>query len=256
MWWWIATAWAKAPMNGVLVGLSAGPALVPIEPTPTEQPEWLRTAPDFGFELWGTNGKRKGGVRAGILFQLGFTPGAESTTTSLHLGGGPVVGGIWGARKGSYGTASVGFGAGGYTVGARDLDARYGSVGVWLRGEYAAGVRLGKNAVLEVGPTLTLLPPIRIGDEEPPWKGDYWGQVGAELTLLAFGKSGGGGGSTSPSPAPAPRPKPRPKPEPDSPKDRPPARDEPAPVPKPRPAPDSPGKDRPKPKRPPSPKDG
>jgi hypothetical protein len=252
VWLWLGVAFAKAPMNGVLVGGSVAGALTVQEPTLDQRVRWLGAGPDFGFELWGTTGRRKGGVRAGILFQLGFTPGGETTRSSLRLGGGPVIGGIWGARKGSYGTAHVGLGAGGAMVGARESDVgSYGSVGVWLRGELASGLPLGKHGVAEIGPYLTLVPPIRVGDDEAPWRGDYWGQVGVELTLMAFGGSRGRRDGASPAPSPAPRPAPvLPVPPP---RDRPPPVDLPPidapPVDKP------PKKKKRRPKKKPKPKD-
>ncbi len=201
--WIVAAAAARVPMNGLLVGGSVAADVVWLEPTLAETPDYFRVGPDFGFELWGTSGKRKGGVRAGILFQGGFTPPGETANTSFRLGGGAGVGGIWGAKEGSYGTAHIGLGLGGYGVSAKERDLKYGTAMVWTRGELASGFRLGKHGALEIGPYAVLLPPLRLQDG--PWKGDYWGHMGFELTLMGFAPSRGGG-SSSPPPSAQPRP--------------------------------------------------
>ncbi|MCB9684293.1 MAG: hypothetical protein H6735_04530 [Alphaproteobacteria bacterium] len=202
--WWMAmmAADAKAPMKGVLVGGSVALDAVFLEPRLDEHPAWMRLGPDFGFELWGTSGTRKHGFRGGIVYQMGLTPATDDVLPTMHLGGGMAFGGFWKAKKGRWGTANGAVGAGAGWVWTRN-DETYVAVGPWMRAEVASGWPIGKAGAVELGPYAVLEPPIRVGDDLP-WRGDYWGQIGVELTLMAFGKSHGGGSSPPPTHDPAP----------------------------------------------------
>lgn len=189
MWWslLVAEALARAPMNGVLVGASIGADASFVEPRLDDPAAVMRPGPDFGFELWGTSGTRRHGFRGGLVYQMGYTTANEEILPTLHLGGGVGLGGFWKAKHGRWGTATGAVGAGGAWVWTRE-DETYVAVGPWTRAEVASGFPIGKAGALEIGPYVVIQPPIRVGDPLP-WHGDYWGQLGIEVTLFAFGKA-------------------------------------------------------------------